>query len=75
MAVSMKMAVFWVVAPCSLVSVYMVLKPRKQPSSRNVIFDVLTVEKKAVLFLVMMPCRLVDRYQHCGEMYCLCLQG
>jgi hypothetical protein len=30
-AVSTKMAVFWVVAPCSLVD-YMALLPRRQPS-------------------------------------------
>jgi hypothetical protein len=31
MAVSTKMAVFWVVAPCSLPE-YTVLQPRRQPS-------------------------------------------
>jgi hypothetical protein len=39
-AVSTKMAVFWVAAPCSLVEVYQllpdytVLQPRRQPSSK-----------------------------------------
>jgi hypothetical protein len=32
-AVSMKIAVFWVVAPCSLVEDYTVLQPRRQQSS------------------------------------------
>jgi hypothetical protein len=32
MAACMKMAVFWVVVPCSLVD-YMALQPRRQPSS------------------------------------------
>jgi hypothetical protein len=31
-AVSTKMTVFWVVAPCSLVEVYTALQPRRQPS-------------------------------------------
>jgi hypothetical protein len=33
MAASMKMAVFWVVASCSLLPDYMALQPRRQPTS------------------------------------------
>jgi hypothetical protein len=38
-------------------------------------FEVLTVVKKLMMFWVVMPCELIDRYQHFREKYPLHLQG
>jgi hypothetical protein len=61
-AVSMKIAVFWVVAPCSLVEVG---------------FEVLTaVSMKIAVFWVVAPCSLVEVYQRFrGPCCCLHHQG
>jgi hypothetical protein len=55
MAVSTKMAVFWVVAPCSLVEVYLAVFWVVAPCS--------LVKVYLAVFWVVAPCSLVEVYQ------------
>jgi hypothetical protein len=56
-ATSMKMAVFWDVAPCSLVEDYTVLHPKRQPSS---VVNMQTCVHLNIFLLDREKCKLVS---------------
>jgi hypothetical protein len=68
---AVKMAVFWVVTPCGLVSGYQHFEGTHQLSVR---FEVYTAVKMLTFFWAVTLLRLIGRYQRFGETYCLHLQ-